>query len=245
MRRRRSATTAHRALPACEWPDLSMPWATARSNAASAVCSRCHQASDTGGCGRAVQVVSGGCGFAGEEWRFCRGGDSTRQPQRTEPCQCVSGQPWACLDAQQGHMQPLKCAEGVVEPAMGAAAGLGRWLVGAVVCRFVDISRGGGGSTRQPRRTEPCQCVSGPGHGMGHCKVKYNHLCSMQQVWWSLHWGLRQGWAAGGLWGLRFCWLVEISRGGGSTQQTQRTEEPWKCVSGQPWACHGALQGHM
>ena len=43
---------------------------------------------------------------------------------------------------------------------------------------------------------------------MGHCKVKCG-LCSVQQVWWSLHWGLWQGWA-GGLWGLRFCWFVEI-----------------------------------
>ena len=63
-RRQHSATTAHRALPVCEWPALGMPWGTARSNAASAVCSRVGGAC-TGGCGRgAVQVVSGGCGFA-------------------------------------------------------------------------------------------------------------------------------------------------------------------------------------
>ena len=37
-----SATTAHRALSECEWPDLGMPWGTARSNADSVVvCSRC------------------------------------------------------------------------------------------------------------------------------------------------------------------------------------------------------------
>ena len=32
--------------------------------------------------------------------------------------------------------------------------------------------------------------VASPGHALGHCKVKCT-LCSGQQVWWSLHWGLR------------------------------------------------------
>ena len=67
-RRQHSATTAHRALPVCESPALGMPWGTARSNAAFAVCSRAGGAC-TGACGRAVQVVCGGCGFAGL-WRF-------------------------------------------------------------------------------------------------------------------------------------------------------------------------------
>ena len=31
--------------------------------------------------------------------------------------------------------------------------------------------------------------VASPGHALGHCKVKCT-LCSGQQVWWSLHWGL-------------------------------------------------------
>ena len=42
-----------------------------------------------------------------------------------------------------------------------------------------------------------------PGHDMGHYKAKCS-LCSAQQLWWSLHWALRPGWA-GDLWGLRFC----------------------------------------
>ena len=62
-RRQHSATTAHRALPVCERPALGMPWGTARSNATSAVCSRCGGAC-TGCCGRAGQMVCGGCGFA-------------------------------------------------------------------------------------------------------------------------------------------------------------------------------------
>ena len=35
-----SVTKRHRALAVSEWPALSMPWATARSNLASAVCVR-------------------------------------------------------------------------------------------------------------------------------------------------------------------------------------------------------------
>ncbi len=67
-RSQHSATTAHRALPVCEWPALGKPWGTARSNAAFAVCSRSAVAC-AGGCGRgAVQMVCGGCGFAGV-WR--------------------------------------------------------------------------------------------------------------------------------------------------------------------------------
>ena len=71
--------------------------------------------------------------------RFClfvqisRGRGNTRQPQRTEPCQCVSGQLWACYGALQGQMQPLQRAAEVVGPALGAAARLGVWFVGPAV----------------------------------------------------------------------------------------------------------------
>ena len=77
---------------------------------------------------------------------------------------------------------------------------------------------------------------------MGHCKVNCS-LCSVGKELCSLHWGLRQDWA-GGLWGVRFCRFVELSRGGGSTRQPLRTE-PCQCVSGQPWACHEELQDQM
>ena len=95
---------------------------------------------------------------------------------------------------------------------------------------------------QRKRQHSACVSMASPWHARGHCKVKCS-LCSAHQVWCSLHWGLRQGWA-GGLWGLRFCRCVEISRRGGSTHQPQRTE-PCRCVSGQLWACHGALQGQM
>ena len=83
-------------------------------------------------------------------------------------------------------------------------------------------------------------CVASPGHVMGHCKAKCS-LCYVPQLWWRLHWGLRPG-RAGGLWEMRFHRFVELSGGRGSTRQPQRTE-PRQCVSGQPWACHGALEG--
>ena len=63
--------------------------------------------------------------------------------------------------------------------------------------------------------------VASPGHAVGHCKVKCS-LCSVQQAWWGLHMGLRPG-RAGGLLGVRVCRFVELSRGGGSTWQPQRT----------------------
>ena len=130
MWRRCSATTAHRALPVCRWPALGIPWATARSNAASAVCSRCGGAY-IGCCRPAGQVVCECCSFAGCFF-FVYGG-AAWQPQHTEPCQCVSGQPWARNGPLQGQMQPLKCAAGAVEPALGAAARLGRCFVGGAV----------------------------------------------------------------------------------------------------------------
>ena len=54
----------------CELPALGMLWGTARSNAASAAVCISGGGTFTGGCGRsAVQMVLGGCGFAGL-WRF-------------------------------------------------------------------------------------------------------------------------------------------------------------------------------
>ena len=134
MWRRRPATTAHRALSVCEWPALGIPWGTARSNAASTVCSR-RSAACTGCCGRAGQVVyMGDCGFA-EYWSV---------PEDVEV--------------------PL-----------------------------------GNHSAQSPASL----CLASLGYGMGHYQDKCS-LRSVQQVWWSLHWFLRLGWA-GGLWEMRFC----------------------------------------
>ena len=73
-------------------------------------------------------MVHGGCGFANFS-RFSVG--ATQEPECTEPChQCVSGQPWACHEVLQGQLRVLQCAAGVLEPALGAAAGTRRWFVG-------------------------------------------------------------------------------------------------------------------
>ena len=68
LRRHRSATIMHKALLVFMVPVLGIPWATARSSSASAVCIRCGRAC-TGFCGRAGPVVCGGYGFAAF-WNF-------------------------------------------------------------------------------------------------------------------------------------------------------------------------------
>ena len=41
-------------------------------------------------------------------------------PQRTEPCQRVSGQPWAYHEPLQGQMKHLQYAKDFLEPSVGA-----------------------------------------------------------------------------------------------------------------------------
>ena len=50
--------------------------------------------------------------------------------------QCVSSQPWACHGPLQGQIQPLQCAAGVVEPALGAVLG---WAGGSWCCGFAGL----------------------------------------------------------------------------------------------------------
>ena len=94
-------------------------------------------------------------------WSSCRGGRSNRQPQYTEPYHCVSGQPWVCQGSLQGQTQPFF----VQQEWWGLFLGLRQGRAGGLwwalqFCRCVQVSRGGG-SSRQPQRTEPCYCVSG------------------------------------------------------------------------------------
>ena len=51
-------------------------------------------------------------------------------------------------------------------------------------------------------------CVASPGRAQGHCKGKCS-LCSVQQVWWSLHWVQQQGWACGLV--FLFCFAAMLS----------------------------------
>ena len=121
----------------------------------------------------------------------------------------MDDQSWACHGGLEGQLYNLQCAAGVVVPALGAVAGLGRWFVGvavfAALCSFpVEQAPLGNHSAQTPASV----WVASPGHIVGHYKAKCS-LYSVQQVWWSLHWVLRQGWA-GGLWGLRFCLFLEF-----------------------------------
>ena len=70
-----------------------------------------------------------------------RCGGAARQPLRTEPFKCVSGQPWARHRPTKGQIQPVQCAAGVLGPALGAAAGLGRWFVGGAVLLNAGVSQ--------------------------------------------------------------------------------------------------------
>ena len=71
---------------------------------------------------------------------FFRCGGASQQPQRTELCQCVSGQLWTFHERLRGHqMQPMQRVADVVEPALGAAARLGRWLVGVRFCCMLEF----------------------------------------------------------------------------------------------------------
>ena len=96
MQRCCPGTTVHTALPVCEWPAMGMPWATARSNAASAVCSRCGGAC-IGCCGHAGQVVFWGGAVllnAGvfKRWRHCSATTARRAlPVFERP---TLGMPW-------------------------------------------------------------------------------------------------------------------------------------------------------
>ena len=65
-----------------------------------------------------------------------------------EPCQRVSGQSRTCHGTLKGQMQPLHCAAGLIEPALGAAEGLGRWLEGVAILMTVCGDFRGGGSTQ-------------------------------------------------------------------------------------------------
>ena len=129
--RRCSTTIAHRALPVREWPALSIPWTTARSNAVFAVCSRFGGVC-TGCCGRAGQMILGEGDVellnAGvfQVWRHRSATTAHRAlPVRDEwP---IPGMPWQ-LHCQ---MQLLQCAADVADPALGAETG---WADGVGGC---------------------------------------------------------------------------------------------------------------
>ena len=120
-RRRSSATIVHRALPVCVWSVLGMAWATAGSNVASAVSSRCGAAC-TGCCSQLVfwVVILPLSGVF--QLRRRR---SATTVHRALPVYLWPGlgMPWVTARLNTDFV----CAAGVVvEPALGAAVGLGR-----------------------------------------------------------------------------------------------------------------------
>jgi len=148
-----SATTAHRALPLCDWPALNMPWGTERLNEAFAMYNRCGGAC-TGCCGKARQVVGGGHGFAGL-WRF-----PDEEAALSNHSAQSSASVWVVSPGHaMGHCK-ARCGLCSVQQVWwilflmlqhGWAGGL--W--GLQFCPYVKFTRGGC-STQQPQRTEPC-----------------------------------------------------------------------------------------
>ena len=109
-----------------------------------------------------------------------------------------------------GQLHPLQCAAGAWEPALGAGGGLlGRWFIWSFSFdAFWSISDREAPLRNQSAQSPANECVTSPRYATGYSKVKCS-LCSVQQVWWSLYWVLRQGWV-GGLWGLRFLLLSGV-----------------------------------
>ena len=132
LRRRRSATTVHKALPLSELPVQDMPWASARSNAVSAVCSRYAGACGTGCCGRAGQVVCGAAVLPISEFFQLRRRRSPTTMHRALPV-CV----WPVLGMKFGTAMRntlWQCTPGVVKPTQNVLRQ--GW---ALFCRLLEV----------------------------------------------------------------------------------------------------------
>ena len=67
-------------------------------------CSLCSvQQAKLAGCWRGLGAWAGGLQF-GQFLEFDTGNGAAREYQRTDPCQCVFDQPWACHGSLQGQM---------------------------------------------------------------------------------------------------------------------------------------------
>ena len=84
-------------------------------------------------------------------------------------------------------MQPLLCAAGVVGPALGPAAELGRWFVGVAVFACLGrVPEEEAALSNHSAQSPAYKQVASARYAMGHCKVKCS-LGSVQQVRWGLH----------------------------------------------------------
>ena len=146
-------------------------------------------------------------------------GGITRQPQCTEPCQFVSGQPWAHHGALQDQKEPLQQATGVVDTARTVCFGS---RAGQVVCgvRLLPVCgdfqrRRQLLATTAPRALPVCEGPARACHWALQGQMQ-PLMCAAGVVVPALGVAAELG--------LRFCRFVEISRGGGSTRHPQHTE---------------------
>ena len=140
-RRQHSATTAHRALPVCEWPALGIPWGTqwgtSRSNTVSASSSRRCGGACIGVCGTAGQVVCGGCGFAGL-WRLPEEEAALRNHSAQSPASVQVAIPGHAM----GHCKVKHSLCSVQQMCLGLQGGLRQgWAGGLKGVRFCRLCR--------------------------------------------------------------------------------------------------------
>ena len=153
--------------------------------------------------------------------------------QCTEPCQCVSCQPWACHGALQGQRQALQCSYGG-----GAWAG-GCGTAGQVICGVAVLPVRGDfhHRTRQHSATNAHRALpvcEWPALGIPRGTGRSNAVSVVCSSCGESRTGCcgQAGQVVHG--GCNFAECAGAAR--------QRTE-PCQCVSGQPWAFHGPLQG--
>ena len=176
------------------WSALGMLWGTTRASAASAVCSCWWSGAEpalgaAAGLGRwfvGVTVLLVCVGFQMTRRRSTTAArsralpvcdwpalgtikDTGRSNAAFEVCGWCGGDNTGCCN-RAGHQVVCGCCD---------FAGL---------CRFSNDDRAP--LVNHSAQSPASVWVARPGHAMGHCKLKCS-LCSVQEVWWSLHWVLR------------------------------------------------------
>ena len=163
--------------PASAWVASPGHWGTARSNAASAVCSRAGGAC-TWGCGRAGHVVLGVA-----IWPVCGDFQRRRQHPATTARRALPVCEWPVLGIPEGTARPNE-ASAVCHRGGGACTGAccraGQVVSGG--CDFDGLwscpeeeAALGNHSAQSPVNV----WVASSGHTMGHCEVKCS-LCSVK-----------------------------------------------------------------
>ena len=157
----------------CECSALGMPWGTAKSNAASAVCSRYGRAC-TGCCDRAGQVV---CGVAvvvpfSGVFQSSRCRSATTVYRALPVCGWPAlSMPWGTASSNAGSAECNRC--GVA--CTGCCGRVGQVVYGG--CGFgASWSFSGEGAPlgNHCAQSTASMGVASPGHAIGHCKFKHS-----------------------------------------------------------------------